>query len=282
MGRGATCVCNPRFRYWQHDLNKPLPQLLQKPVNYIINLASASNVEQSTKDPVFYLRNNFEIQLNLLEFARQSMDLELFLQISTDEVYGEAPPEKAHQEWSPILPSNPYAASKANQETMSIAYWRTYGLPLIIVNCQNLIGEKQNPEKFLPKTIRKINLDEEVPIFASAGKIGSRIYLHARNLADALVFLTGVEPVKYLNWNSRPDRYNVCGERELTNLELAQMVAKAMGKELKYQLMSSNSARPGYDRRYALDNSKIHDLGWEPPMTIEESIERIVDYDSNK
>lgn len=179
------------------------------------------------------------------------------------------------------------SASKASQEAMSTAYWRTYGLPVVITNTMNIIGERQDPEKFLPKIIQKISLGEEMPIYGdSPSDIGSRIYLHAYCMADALVFLVNRgQPTLYTDlvekghtFDARPDRYNICGDRELNNLELAQMVAEILGRELKYRLIPSESARPGYDRRYALDGSKLAKLGWQHPMTLRESVERIVQW----
>lgn len=637
---------NPRVKTYIHDLSVPIdPQLenlifersiddrgvvREKPIHFIINMASESAVERSTIDPVSCLHNNWHLAINMLEFARRCKGLELFIQISTDEVYGEAPPDGAHAEWSPILPSNPYAASKAAQEAMAISYWRTYNLPIIITNCydmdtkvftprgmksyeeleigdtvwtldkhehlieepvldkvkmphngemiyvssnkvdqlvtpnhrmmikkcegkprrwgeieethaenlvdlkgrvriptcgiwekkheefietsklidqsqfhfnahklpdklrsewvadilgwyisegftgssticwgaasdeqqqeirqllddigihnylgthkrsvvcsnkgletlvrqcghlaknkkipdwamnqgsrflerlfsavmkgdgsrvqvqsghitavyytkstrlaeqmaeiglklgmssriceretlnptktkksksyivrfrrsqadlekrnisvvpyngevwcisvpsgrvfierngkislsgqtMNIIGERQDPEKFLPKIIQKIARGEEMPIYGdSLDSIGTRIYLHAKSMADAIVFLTKRPPTRYLDLvkagktsETKPDRYNICGDQEVNNLEMAQIVADVMKKELNYRLVPSESARPGYDRRYALDGTKMKELGWEPPMTLRESVEKIVQW----
>jgi dTDP-glucose 4,6-dehydratase len=123
-----------------------------------------------------------------------------------------------------------------------------------------------------------------MPIYGdSEDSIGTRIYLHAKNMADALVFLSKKPVTRYLDLvkvgktgDTRPDRYNICGEDEVNNLELAKMVADIMKKELKYHLVPSESARPGYDRRYALDGSKMAALGWEAPMTLRESLEMVV------
>tara|TARA_Y100000034_G_scaffold42710_2_gene52296 strand:- start:17520 stop:18578 length:1059 start_codon:yes stop_codon:yes gene_type:complete len=293
---------NPRVKTYKHDLTVPFdPQLqnlifdrhidgrgnvVEKPIHYIIHMASESAVERSATDPVACLRNNYELTINMLELARSCKGLELFVQISTDEVYGEAHPTLAHKEWEAIMPSNPYAASKAAQEAMAIAYWRTYNLPIIVTNTMNIIGERQDPEKFLPKIIQKVALGEEMPIYGdSLDSIGTRIYLHAKNMASALVFLANRTPAVYsdfvesgFTYNAAPDRYNVCGDTELNNLELAQMVAEIMGKELKYELIPSESARAGYDRRYALDGSKMDALGWTPAMTFRESLEKVVEW----
>lgn len=293
---------SPRVRTVLHDLAVPIDQqtenlifdrwiddrgmVREKPIHIILNLASESAVERSTIDPVSCLHNNWHLAVNMLEFARKCKGLELFVQFSTDEVYGEAPPDDAHSEWAPILPSNPYAASKAAQEAMAISYWRSYNLPIIITNTMNIVGERQDPEKFLPKIIQKVSMGDEMPIYGdSPESIGSRIYLDALNCADALIFLAKRPPTRYLDLvkegktgDTRPDRYNICGDTELNNLELAQLVAKSMDKELKYRLVPSESARPGYDRRYALDGSKMESLGWKAPFALDESLKRIVDW----
>lgn len=294
---------NPRVKVYRHDLTVPIDHQLEnllldadvdyvgqvhktKAIDIIINIASDSAVERSTTDPTHCCRNNHDLMCNMLEFARRLNGLESFIHISTDEVYGEAGPVGAHKEWSTIMPSNPYAASKAAQEALCIAYWRTYNLPIAIVNIMNMIGERQDPEKFLPKIIQKVALGEKMPIYCdkSDGEvhIGSRVYLHAKNMADALVHIAQKKPTVYKDfertYEARPDKYNVCGDTELNNLELAQLVAKIMGKELNYELVESESARPGYDRRYALDGGKLAEDGWKAPMTFEESIEQIVNW----
>lgn len=268
-----------RVKIYNHDLSVPIDEQLQKcfgKIDYIINMASDSAVERSVSDPVTCLRNNSDLSINMLELGRK-LQPEIFFHISTDEVYGDAKPGESHKEWSTILPSNPYSASKAAQEAYAFAYWRTFGLPIVITNTMNNIGERQDGEKFLPKLIKLIATGQEMPIYADNEKqIGTRFYLHAKNHADALVFLSKRTPSAYEQGAEKPDRYNVCGEVELNNLEFAQLVAKIMGKPLKYKLVKSESARKGYDKRYALDGNKIKDLGWVPPFSFEESLEKII------
>jgi dTDP-glucose 4,6-dehydratase len=163
---------NPRVKTFKHDLTAPIDTPLDRllhdvrpapsgeghqfsSIDYIINMASDSAVERSVTDPTACVRNNVDLMLNMLEYARLVARPKLFIHISTDEVYGEAPCWGGHPEWAPIMPSNPYAASKAAQEALAISYWRTYRLPIVIVNIMNIIGERQDPEKFLPKLIQK-------------------------------------------------------------------------------------------------------------------------------
>lgn len=270
-----------RVEVLTHDLTAPFSdQLVRRlgKIDYIISMASESHVDRSISDPRDFINNNVQLILTLLEYARLH-PVEKFLQISTDEVYGPAPGEHLHAEWEPMLPSNPYSASKAAQESICFSYWRTYGVPLIITNTMNIIGEMQDPEKFVPMTMQKVARGEVVPIHASAqGEVGSRFYLHARNQADAVLYLLkNVTPVKYGS-SDRPDKYHIVGEREVSNLEMAELVAKFMGKPLKYELIDFHTSRPGHDLRYALDGKKLADAGWKAPYTLEQSLKSTVEW----
>jgi dTDP-glucose 4,6-dehydratase len=248
-------------------------------VDYVINYASESHVDRSIDNPVSFIQNNIDVVLNVLEYARKVRP-KVFVQVSTDEVYGPAPDGYACAEWDPIIPSNPYSASKAAQEAIAISYWRTYGINLIITNCMNLIGETQDPEKFVPMIISHALHGETVPIHASStGVIGSRFYLHARNLADAILFLIQRGNVSaYSDSVGMPDRWNIVGEREVSNLEMAQMVADCLGEPLQYELVDFHTSRPGHDLRYALDGTKLAATGWTMPVPLDASIKALVNW----
>lgn len=281
-------LTSPRFTTVYHDLNGPIDHAMARrlrDVTHIVNYAAESHVDRSIEEPAPFIQNNVNAVTNMLEFARKLPRLECFMQISTDEVYGPAPANYAHQEWDVMLPSNPYSASKAAQEMIAFSYWRTYGLPLQIVNCMNLIGERQDPEKFLPMLISNINQGERVQIHAQPGALGqwtpgSRFYLHARNLADAVMYIMShATPVGYKGAvGSKPDKWHVVGEREVNNLQLAQMVAEMMGKPLDYQFEDFHNSRPGHDLRYALDGHKLGYLGWRAPINFEQSLHRTIEW----
>jgi len=267
-----------------HDLTAPWSAqavALLGRIDYVINLASESNVDLSIDYPVPFVRNNVELVLHMLELARLLRPT-VFVQMSTDEVYGPAPDGTAHGEWATILPSNPYAASKAAQEAIAISYWRTFGVPVVLVNAMNLIGERQAVEKYLPMLISRISRSEQVTVHGTPDRIGSRCYLHARNLADAILHVIGyLPPTVYTDPDgsgcvARPDRYNVVGEREVDNLELARLVADQLGMSLRHSFLDFHSTRPGHDRRYALDGTLLTARGWVPPVPLAESIERTV------
>lgn len=281
------------------DLSAPVDRLTFAELggdrcDYLLNVASESHVDRSISDPVPFVTNNVSLVLNVLEAARQMPNLKAMIQISTDEVYGPAPQGHAHAEWEPVVPSNPYAASKAAQEAIAVSYWRTYGVPLIITNTMNIIGETQDAEKFIPMVVKKALSGEPMVIHASPeGVPGSRFYLHARNQADALVYLLRtvdihgslngfkddvVSSVRWAPGVGRPPKLHIVGEREVDNLAMAQMVAEVAGKELKYELVDFHSSRPGHDLRYAMDGARMEALGWKPPVLLEDSLKRTVEW----
>ena len=137
----------------------------------------------------------------------------------------------------------------------------------------NVFGERQHPEKFIPMAIRKILAGETLTIHANKDKTkaGTRFYIHARNVCKALLFLTQ-------NSSSPGNKYNIVGEREVNNLELAQMIARVIGKELKYEMVDFHSSRPGHDLRYALDGTKLKSLGFQYPKNFEQSLTKAVQW----
>lgn len=267
-----------------HDLNAPFSELMKKKmgsIDYIISMASLSDVEASIQSPETFVRNNVDLVLNLLEYARE-VKPEVFLQISTDEVYGAVASkhDDLRREWDPIVPSNPYAASKACQEAIAISYWRTYGVPLIITNTMNNFGEMQQSSKFPAMLQKWIASGKKVTIHGQPGMIGSRSYIHSRNFADAVLFILKNLPPHLHEPNScdKPDRYNIAGDRQLDNLELAQTIAELMGHPLDYELVDSHTQRPGHDLHYGLDDQKLKAAGWVPPQTFEESLKNVIEW----
>lgn len=266
-----------------HDLISPFTQMTINNIghiDYMLNIASESHVDRSITEPVEFIENNTNIALTILELSKK-IKPEVFIQFSTDEVYGPALDGENHKEWSPIVPSNPYSASKACQEAIAISYWRTYGVPLIIVNTMNIFGEKQDPEKYIAQLIRKIEKGEKITVHGSKDYIGSRFYLHARNTADALLFiLNNIKPKIYQKDDDcvRPERFNIVGDLEINNLELAQKIAGLMNKEFDYELVDFHKTRPGHDRRYSLDGSKLRDAGWIAPLSFDESMKKTIEW----
>lgn len=254
-----------RITILTHDLSGVIPDIGR--FDYILNLASESHVDRSINDPLNFIENNVSSTLQMLEYARKHVP-EKFIQFSTDEVYGAT----EHKEWDILLPSNPYAASKAAQEMIAIAYWKTYGLPIIITNSNNIIGPNQNKEKFLPKVIDLIKRREVVEIHTSNGTPGKRYWNPVRNVADALEFILRYPVVAQHPISDRPDRYSLSGGEELDNLELAEVIAKKLHMPLQYKLVDVESIRPGYDQFYAKTEGRLQELGWQPVETLEEGL----------
>lgn len=270
-----------RVDIMRHDLNAPLTERQIEKIgyiDYIINLASLSDVQDSIDDPVPFVRNNVELMMNILEYAKV-VKPKVFLHFSTDEVYGPAEIDKGHPEWDTVLPSNPYAASKACQEAIAISYWRTFGVPLIITNTMNNFGEMQSPSKYPAMIQKRLEAGQKVTVHAASdGQIGTRYYLHSRNAADAVLFiLNNVPPHLHAPGEiDRPDRFNIVGDKQVSNLELAQVIAKLMGKELIYELVDFHSKQPGHDLHYGLNGEKLASLGWKSPMSFEESLNTVI------
>lgn len=276
-----------RTKIFTHDLTAPFSPLLKEKIghiDYIISMASLSDVEASIQNPVPFIQNNVNLTINLLEYARE-VKPEVFIQISTDEVYGavSSKHDDLRVEWDAIVPSNPYAASKACQEAIAISYWRTYGIPVVITNTMNNFGEMQQSSKY-PAMIQKwIAQGKKLTIHGKPGEIGSRSYIHSRNFADAILFILNNCPphMHAPNTADRPDRYNIAGDLQLDNLELAQVISKLMGKEeLDYELVDTHTQRPGHDPHYGLDSTKLYSLGWKPPLTFEESMKNTIEWQS--
>jgi dTDP-glucose 4,6-dehydratase len=241
-------------------------------VDYIVHMGAETHVDKSIEDPEPFVMSNVVGTLHVLELARTLKNLERFVYFSTDEVFGPAPEGAAYKEWDRYNSANPYAASKAGGEELALAYGNTYRLPILITHTMNIFGERQHPEKFIPKCINHIRAGETVIIHSdpTRTKPGSRFWIHARNVATAVTFLLNHKELK------NRDKYNIVGEKELNNLEIAQLVAEALNLPLRYELVDFHSSRPGHDMRYALDGSKLAALGWKPPLAIEATIAKTV------
>lgn len=241
-------------------------------VDYILHMGAETHVDNSIEDPKPFVYSNVVGTYNMLEFARKCKNLKAFVYFSTDEVFGPAPKGVNYKEWDRYNSTNPYSATKAGGEELVLAYMNTYGVKGFITHCMNIFGERQHPEKFIPICIKKIESGEVITIHGTADKkqSGSRFYIHARNVASAIHFL--------LDKFEQREKYNIVGEKELTNLELAQIIAKVMGMELKYEITDFHSSRPGHDLRYALDGDKMKEIGWDVPLTIDQTLKSTVEW----
>jgi dTDP-glucose 4,6-dehydratase len=258
-----------------HDLRAPISDTLHDrigQVDYVWHLAAESHVDRSLVDSVPFVTANVLGTANLLEYVRaRQAGLRQYVQFSTDEVYGPAPEGTAWREWDRLKPSNPYAASKAGGDMLALAFAHSFGLPIIVTRTMNVYGERQHAEKFVPKTVRAILQGEPVTIHATAAGASRRCWVHARNAADALLFLAE---------HGEPEEiYNVVGQErsvwDLADLACREVRGRPLGAA-DCEYADAHTLRPGHDWRYALDGSRLAAMGWTPPVPFEESFRRTV------
>jgi dTDP-glucose 4,6-dehydratase len=271
--RNTDTLDSKRVKVFTYDLSHPLSIGLKKElgdVNYIVHMAADTHVDNSISTPVPFIKNNIMSTVHMLEYARTLSNLEIFFYFSTDEVYGPALGNKLFQEDERHNPTNPYSASKSGAEQICVAYHNTYDVPVMRINVMNAMGERQHVEKFIPKVIKKVLNDELVEIHSYPDKktSGTRYYIHARNIAAGVLFL--------LENGTIGESYNLTGEKEVSNLEMAQIIADTIGKPLNYEMVDFHSDRPGHDLRYGLDGNKMKKMGWSLPIDFETSLRNTV------
>lgn len=268
----------PRMEIVTHDLLAPVSHQLDERIgriDFVFNIASESHVDRSIEQPRPFIENNVALVLTMLEWLRKHPEVRGFYQCSTDEVYGPAY-KVDHPEGSPHRPSNPYAASKSAQEQICYAYWRTYGLPIVVTNTMNMLGQLQDTEKYVPKIIKAIQEGGTVYAHVSPeGKPGSRYYLHVRNMCDAMLYLAQHhQPTLYPADDI--DRFNIVSDIEIDNIELPTRIARVMGSGVTIEHRDFHRTRPGHDLRYGLDGSKLKATGWTPPVSFDDGLETTV------
>jgi dTDP-glucose 4,6-dehydratase len=268
-----------------HDLKAELNPLIRSEigkVDYILHLAAGSHVDRSIEYPMEFVLDNVVATCNILEFARTQKDnLERFIYFSTDEVFGPAPDGIKYKENDRYNSTNPYSATKAGGEELAVAYENTYGLPIYITHTMNVFGERQHPEKYIPMCIKKARDGEKVTIHSDSTCTipGSRHYIHAEDVSSAILFLLNYQGSFDSTYGgAKCPKFNIVGSEELNNLELAQIIAEAQGKELNYELIDFHSSRPGHDLRYALDGDKMRSMGWEPSKSVRERIADVTNW----
>lgn len=260
-----------RIKVVHHDLkaelNPEITRTLGK-IDIVCHLAAGSHVDRSISFPLEFVMDNVVGTAHILDYARKIDNLEQFVYFSTDEIFGPAPEGISYKENDRYNSTNPYSASKAGGEELVVAYENTYSMPAIITHTMNVFGERQNAEKYIPMVIKKVRDNERVSIHSDKSKknAGSRHYIHASDVAEALLFLLNYD-ISSLNpdkTGAKCQKFNIVGKDEIDNLSLAKFIAKVQNKELRYNMVDFHSSRPGHDLRYALDGSKMKKMGWEP------------------
>jgi dTDP-glucose 4,6-dehydratase len=248
------------------DLTGDISELCEG-VDVVIHTAAKTFVDHSIRTPMPFIHSNIVGTFNLLESARLNK-VKRYIQVSTDEVYGSIL-EGAHTETSPLSPSNPYAATKAAADCLVQSYVKTYGLNAVITRTENNCGPFQHTQKAFPVFVRKALNNEPLPVYGD-GK-HRRMWIHVTDHCRALMFL--------IDHGDKGEIFNVAGSQEMENIELARFILSTLGKsEDMIEYIPDHDIRPGHDRRYALDSSKIRSLGWSPVMQLEETLRTTVEW----
>lgn len=235
-------------------------------IKFVINFAAESHVDRSILGSEIFYRTNV-IGTNVLLEASRRFEVEKFLQISTDEVYGSLGSEGLFTETTPISPNSPYSSSKAAADLMVQAFHHTYGLPIVITRCSNNYGPLQFPEKLIPLMIINALNNKKLPVYGDGLNVRDWIYVIDHNKAAELVFEKG----------KVGEVYNIGASREMTNIEIVKLILKKLGKS--EDLIEYVKDRPGHDRRYAIDSSKIqNELGWKPSFEFEQAMDYTIEW----
>ncbi len=235
-------------------------------IKYVINFAAESHVDRSILGSGIFYQTNVIGTNVLLETARK-FEVEKFLQVSTDEVYGSLGKEGLFKESTPLSPNSPYSSSKAAADMMVMAFHHTYGMPVVVTRCSNNYGPLQFPEKLIPLMIINSLNDKPLPVYGDGMNVRDWIYVIDHNKAIDLVFDKG----------RVGEVYNIGASNEMPNIEIIKLILKYLKKP--ESLIQYVKDRPGHDRRYAIDSSKIQsELGWKPSFTFESAITQTIDW----
>lgn len=246
----------------------------------VVNFAAESHVDRSIEEPEVFLTTNIIGTQILLDVAKKSWKINpddkycreykpgvKFVQVSTDEVYGELGKEGMFVETMPLIPNNPYSASKASADMMVRAYHQTFGIPVNTTRCSNNYGPYQFPEKLIPLIINNCLKENDLPVYGDGMQI--RDWLHVSDHCSAIDIV--------LHKGKDGEVYNIGGNNEKANIEIVKLIIKTLGKS--EDLIKYVKDRPGHDRRYSIDNTKItSELGWEPSYTFEEAMKETIEW----
>lgn len=248
-------ISNPRFIY-----------KYVKEADAVVNFAAETHVDRSIADPSPFVKSNVTGVFTLLEAVRKTNSSAVYVQVSTDEVYGDTV-EGSYTEQDRLAPSNPYSATKAAADMLCLAYHRTYGLSVKITRCTNNFGPYQFPEKMIPKAVIRAHRNLQVPVYGKG-----------ENVRDWIYVLDHCEAVFRVLEKGKPGEiYNVSSGNEVPNIELVRQVLKMLSK--KESLVAFVEDRPGHDLRYSLDSTKIRaELGWKPRRTFQSALRETVDW----
>ena len=258
---------NPKYAFEKADVcdRDAIERMVDNySIDAIIHFAAESHVDRSIMGAAEFVRTNVTGTQVLLDIARQR-NMKRFLQVSTDEVYGSLGETGLFTEDTPLHPNSPYSASKAGADMLALAYQHTFGLPVVITRCSNNYGPYQFPEKLIPLMIANALNDKPLPVYGDGKNVRDWLHVHDHCVAIDAVFHDG----------KIGEVYNIGGNNEWKNIDIVKLVLKLVGKT--ESLITYVKDRPGHDRRYAIDSSKIRkDLNWKPAYTFEQGIQETV------
>ena len=254
-----------RYTFIKGDICNPLlMNRLVHQVDAVVNIAAETHVDRSIVDPNVFLQNNTVGTFIILEAIRRHNHKARLLQVSTDEVYGEAT-EGSFTENTPLKPSNPYSAAKAAADMFVLSYFKTFGLNVSITRCTNNFGPYQMPEKLIPKTVIRALRDLPIPIYGKGTNIRDWIYVQDHCEALSIVLEKG----------KAGEIYNVSAGNEIANIDIVKKIICQLQKP--ESLVTFVEDRPGHDTRYSLDSAKLRsELDWKPKFSFEESLESTI------
>ncbi len=258
---------HPNYKFIKGDITDKniLADIIQD-VDAVMNFAAETHVDNSILTPEIFVKTNVLGTQCLLDMVRK-YEIKKYIQISTDEVYGELGAQGCFEETTPINPSSPYSATKASGDILALSYFKTYKLPIIVTRCSNNYGPNQFVEKLIPFFISKLLKNEKIPLYGDGKNVRDWIYVYDHCSALDLVLHKG----------RVGEIYNIGANCEKSNVEIAQILLKALGKDDSY--IEYVKDRPGHDRRYAISNKKIKaELGWRPQKSFEEGIKQTIDW----
>jgi dTDP-glucose 4,6-dehydratase len=263
----ADLAGSPDYEFVRGDIcdGNLAERLLGEGVEAVVNFAAESHVDRSLYEPDLFIRTNV-VGVQVLLHAAMQHKIKKFIQVSTDEVYGSLRPEDPRfREDSPLAPNSPYSASKAAGDLLARSYFKTYGFPAVVTRCSNNYGPYQFPEKLIPLFVTNALENRPLPVYGDG--LNVRDWIHAEDHCRALELLLE---------RGRPGEiYNIGGDAERTNLEITKSILGILGKP--ESLVRFVADRPGHDRRYAIDFSKIaREAGWKPRYDLEEGLRRTV------
>tara|TARA_Y100000992_G_scaffold255828_1_gene189118 strand:+ start:3825 stop:4853 length:1029 start_codon:yes stop_codon:yes gene_type:complete len=278
-----------RLKFLFHDLKAPFTDDLISEINevsHIVHIGASSHVTKSVQDPYLFIQDNIVGTFNLLEAARKLEKLEMFYYFSTDEVFGPSDKEEKFLEWDRYNSKNPYSATKAGGEELTIAYSNTYSIPSLITHCSNVYGKRQHYEKYIPNTIKKILNNEEIIIHTDKNnKPGSRYYLYNEDLSESILFLISnfkkVQKVAFDVQQKNPTKINISGNSLISNLEVAELISNQLNKDFNYKFLANDPIRPGHDIKYGLDSSLLESLGGSFDRNFDEGLKETIDFYQN-